>query len=47
MESMAAYIPVDRRQAMVRGEELPNRTAGAVLFADLSGFTQLTETLRS
>ena len=45
MESMAAYIPVDRRQAMARGEALPDRTAGAALFTDLSGFTQLTETL--
>ena len=45
MESLAAYIPIDRRQAMVRGEDLPDRMKGAVLFADISGFTPLTEAL--
>jgi class 3 adenylate cyclase/tetratricopeptide (TPR) repeat protein len=45
MESLAAYIPMDRRQAMVRGEELPDKTSGAALFADISGFTPLTEAL--
>ncbi len=45
MESPSAYIPMDRRQAIVRGDELPNRTKGAALFADISGFTPLTEAL--
>jgi class 3 adenylate cyclase/tetratricopeptide (TPR) repeat protein len=36
------FIPEDRRQALSRGETLPGRTYGAVLFADVSGFTQLT-----
>jgi adenylate cyclase len=45
MESLAAYIPMDRRQAMVRGEELPDKTSGAALCADISGFTPLTEAL--
>jgi len=45
MESLAAYIPMDRRQAMARGEDLPDRTKGAALFADISGFTPLTEAL--
>ncbi|MEZ4556598.1 MAG: hypothetical protein R2854_09170 [Caldilineaceae bacterium] len=44
-ESLLAYIPMDRRQAMARGEELPEQSTGAALFADISGFTQLTETL--
>jgi class 3 adenylate cyclase/tetratricopeptide (TPR) repeat protein len=43
MESLAAYVPMDRRWAMVEGKELPDRTHGAVLFADISGFTPLTE----
>ena len=45
MESLAAYIPMDCRQAMVRGKDLPDRTSGAALFADISGFTPLTEAL--
>jgi len=45
MESPAAYIPMDRRQAMVRGKDMPGRTSGAALFADVSGFTPLTEAL--
>ena len=39
------YIPTDRRQALARGETLPDRTTGAALFADISGFTPLTEAL--
>jgi adenylate cyclase len=45
MESLAAYLPVDRRRALARGQELPRRTEGTALFADISGFTPLTETL--
>jgi adenylate cyclase len=45
MEGLSAYIPEDRRQAMARGEPLPDRTDGAALFADLSGFTPMTEAL--
>jgi adenylate cyclase len=44
-ESLLAYIPMDRRLAMARGETLPDRTEGAALFADISGFTPLTEAL--
>ncbi|HQE92504.1 MAG TPA: tetratricopeptide repeat protein [Anaerolineae bacterium] len=39
------YIPEDRREAIARGETLPDRTSGAALFADVSGFTPLTEAL--
>jgi predicted ATPase/class 3 adenylate cyclase len=35
------YIPIDRRQALAQGRGLPNRTQGAALFADISGFTPL------
>jgi adenylate cyclase len=45
MESLNAYLPQDRRRAMARGESLPHRTSGAALFADVSGFTPLTEAL--
>jgi adenylate cyclase len=41
----SAYIPTDWRQALARGETLPERTSGAALFADISGFTPLTEAL--
>jgi class 3 adenylate cyclase len=33
---------MDRRHAMVAGTDLPDRTYGAALFADISGFTSLT-----
>jgi len=45
LEALAAYIPMDRRQAMARGEQLPSRMTGAALFADISGFTPLTDSL--
>jgi class 3 adenylate cyclase/tetratricopeptide (TPR) repeat protein len=41
----SVYIPMDRRQALARGGSLPDRTSGAALFADISGFTPLTEAL--
>ncbi|MGH2522430.1 MAG: response regulator [Anaerolineales bacterium] len=44
-ETPAIYVPMDRRQALARGEALPDRTQGAALFADISGFTPLTEAL--
>ena len=40
-----AYIPGDRRRALARGEDLAVVTYGAALFADISGFTPLTEAL--
>ena len=45
IERPIAYIPMDRRHALARGEDLPDRTEGAALFADVSGFTPLTEAL--
>ena len=39
------FIPEDRRQALLKGETLPIRSHGAVLFADISGFTKLTSDL--
>jgi class 3 adenylate cyclase/tetratricopeptide (TPR) repeat protein len=40
-----AYIPIDRRLALAHGSTLPDRTTGTALFADISGFTSLTEAL--
>ena len=40
-----AYIAGDRRRALAAGIELPDRVTGAALFADISGFTPLTEAL--
>ncbi len=43
--AIAAFLPMDRRQALAKGKQLPGRATGAVLFADISGFTPLTELL--
>nr|MBA3533494.1 hypothetical protein [Ardenticatenales bacterium] len=43
--TLHGYIPVDRRHALARGETLPEQSSGAVLFADISGFTPLTEAM--
>lgn len=39
---LAAFVPIDRRQP---GATLPQRTRGTVLFADISGFTPMTQLL--
>ena len=44
--NLHTYLPQDRLRALARGETLPDRTQGSALFADISGFTPLTETLR-
>ena len=43
MEFLYPYIPADRQFAIARGVELPEYTTGAALFADISGFTLLTD----
>jgi len=45
ISSPAKYLAIDRRIALARGETLPERTYGAALFADMSGFTSLAESL--
>src|SRR5690349_12749796 len=45
MEIFSAYIPNDRGRALARNALLPERGAGAALFADISGITPLTEAL--
>jgi len=44
-DNVEAYIPGDRRRALAGGVEMPDRVTGAALFADISGFTPLTEAL--
>jgi CheY-like chemotaxis protein/class 3 adenylate cyclase len=41
-EPVSVHLPMDRRQALVKGTSLPCRARGSVLFADISGFTPLT-----
>ena len=45
VDNPEAYIARDRRRALASGVELPDRVAGSGLFADISGFTPLTEAL--
>jgi class 3 adenylate cyclase/tetratricopeptide (TPR) repeat protein len=45
VDSPEVFIPPDRRHALAKGETLPNRAQGAVLLADISGFTALTDAL--
>ena len=45
MNSLAAFLPLDRRRALATDTPLPDRTHGVVLFADISGFTPLTAAL--
>jgi class 3 adenylate cyclase/tetratricopeptide (TPR) repeat protein len=44
-QTLLAYLPEDRRQALARHATLPEHAVGAALFADISGFTSLTEVL--
>lgn len=45
MNPLAAYLPQDRRRALVGHSAIPERASGGVLFADISGFTPLAEAL--
>lgn len=42
---LVPYLPIDRLRSLIRDEEFPEWAAGAVLFADVSGFTPLTASL--
>jgi adenylate cyclase len=45
MYRLGTYLPQDRLRALIRGTTLPDRTSGSAIFADISGFTRLTEKL--
>jgi class 3 adenylate cyclase/tetratricopeptide (TPR) repeat protein len=45
MDLVATYLPPDRYRALLNGTDLPLAEDGAVLFADIAGFTALTEAL--
>lgn len=45
MDDLITYLPMDRRFALASGSALADRTQGAALFVDISGFTPLTEAL--
>ncbi|GIW24276.1 tetratricopeptide repeat protein [Meiothermus sp.] len=45
MEALSVYLPMDRQQALIQGRSLPDRSRGAALSVDISGFTSLTEKL--
>lgn len=45
MEFIHAYIPTDRRIALSYRRDMSDHASGAALFADISGFTPLTEAL--
>ena len=45
MDDLSVYLPQDRLAAVRRNETLPGRASGTALFADISGFTPLTEKL--
>lgn len=45
MEHPITYIPIDRRHALARKEEISEMLSGSALFADISGFTPLSEAL--
>ena len=45
MHRLGTYLPQDRLRALITGTSLPDRTAGSAIFADISGFTPLTEKL--
>lgn len=47
IENLAAYLPRDRIIALGKGEDLPEFAHGSTLFADISGFTPLTEAVVS
>jgi len=44
--TLHAYLPQDRLRAIANDTSLPDRATGSALFADISGFTALTESLR-
>ena len=44
-DNVGAYIAGDRRRALATASPMPDRVSGTAIFADISGFTPLTEAL--
>ena len=42
---LSVYVPMDRRHALAHGQALPGRSQGTALFADITGFTPITDAL--
>jgi predicted ATPase/class 3 adenylate cyclase len=47
MTTLHIYVAQDRLRALAGGNSLPSPSRGSALFADISGFTALTEALRN
>ena len=45
MNHLLTHLPMDRLQALLSGRELPRHSTGTLVFADIAGFTPLTERL--
>ncbi|MGD9099539.1 MAG: adenylate/guanylate cyclase domain-containing protein, partial [Anaerolineae bacterium] len=45
IERLSAYLPMDRRHVLAARRSLPERSEGAVLLADIAGFTPLADAL--
>ncbi len=45
MYTVAAFVAPDRLNALAEGKVLPEQVTGSILFADISGFTSLTEAM--
>ncbi len=45
LKAIVNYVPMDRRVALAGGQARPERVSGAALFADLAGFTPITEAI--
>ena len=45
VDNVQAYLPGDRRRLIAAAQPLPDRVDGCAVFADISGFTPLTEAL--
>ena len=47
METLTAYLPIDRLQSIITGQPLSEQAEGTVLFADISGYTSLVDKLET
>src|SRR5262245_6853049 len=45
IQRLGTYLPQDRLRALIAGGSLSDRPCGSAIFADISGFTVLTEKL--